>query len=184
MIPSGVRWHEEGELAATLRPRRGHALAFVFASAWNFGLSIGLELFATKKPGHLFLTAGLVGGTLFLALAVRALVMTTQITFDPRQLVIRTRLAPWATFTAPLVELASFAVVPQSDSSFRVAAITPSGASRLLPLDVEALPVALKITGSNKRIGAAPEAYSTFLASRLHTMLEAARRSGRDTYRS
>jgi hypothetical protein len=185
--PRGLRWREESPVSAQLRPRISRFYFCLFCAVWNFALGPGHVIEALGLPLHRRPTVGydlvgLLGVVFFVILAVRELALTTRVDFRGGQLVVRAPLAPWVRFDAPMSEIVSFYVVPKEDGTHQVALYTRTGPDPILPLGFETVPT--RASWTRKRPFASPPAYATFLAGRLGEMLETARRSGHDTYRT
>jgi hypothetical protein len=184
-VPRGLRWREDGSVSARLRPRVSRLCFALFAAVWNLGLGPGHVLEALgathlRRPPY-FEKVGLLAGVFFLLLAVRELALETHVTFDRGQLVVRAPLAPWVRLTAPMSEIVAFDVVDEADGTHHVAAKMRTGPDLRIPLPYETVP--LKMSGSRKRLFAAPRDYAVFVAVRLKEMLEAARRGEQGSYR-
>jgi hypothetical protein len=142
--------------------------------------ALGLPLHRRAPVGYDLV--GLLGGVFFVILALRELALTTRVDFRVGELVIRAPLAPWVRFAAPMSEIEGFGVVSKEDGTHQVVAHIRAELDRILPLGFETVPT--RASGTRKRPFASPVAYASFLAGRLGEMLETARRSGHDTYRT
>jgi len=173
-------------VSAQLRPRISRLYFCLFGAVWNLGLGpghVGEALgLPTRTSVPTFDLVGLLGGVFFVLLAVRELALTTRVDFRGGKLVIRATLAPWVRFDAPMSEIVSFGAVPSEGGTHQVGVHMRTGPDRILPLGFETVP--LRASWTRKRLFAAPVAYGSFLAGRLGEMLETARRSGHDTYRT
>jgi hypothetical protein len=173
-------------VSAQLRPRISRLYFCLFGAVWNLALGPGHVLEAlgvpTRTPLGTFDLVGLLGGVFFVLLAVRELALTTRVDLRGGNLVIRAPLAPWVRFDAPLSEIVSFGAVANEDGTHQVGVQMRTGPDRILPLGFETVPS--RASWTRKRPFASPVAYASFLAGRLGEMLEAARRTGRDTYRT
>ncbi len=155
------------------------------AALWNLALGPGRELqpwipISVRTP-PMFDRVALFGGALFLLLAVREMALVTRVSFGAGRLVVRALLAPWVRLDIPFADIQSFEVIDQGDGTYRVAARMQAGGDRKLPLHFETVP--LRSNWNRRMLLASPVAYASFLATRLTEMLDAARRSGHDTYR-
>jgi hypothetical protein len=133
------------------------------------------------RPSPLLDQVGLAAGVFFLLLAAREVALITHVGFDSGKLVVRAPLAPWTRFQIPQVEIKGFEVVENDDGTYRVVMRTHAGADRKVPLNFET--VLLRGNWNKKALFAAPVTYASFVAARLTEMLDAAKRSGHDTYR-
>jgi hypothetical protein len=157
----------------------------LLGAAWNLALGPCRSLALGQWPAHwsTFEWVGVLAGAAFLALALRETFLMTRIAFDASRLVVRAgALAPWVRFGVPIAEVASFMVREDQDGTFHVVVVTKGGAQRDLPLGLDGVP--LRNSWNRKVHFAAPVSHASFVAGRLTDMLEEARRSGHDTYRS
>jgi hypothetical protein len=183
--PKGLRWEQDGPLTARLRPRISRLYFCLFGAVWNFALGPGHVLGAAlhhASGSQAFDLVGLGGGLLFLLLAAREAGLVSRVAFESGNLVVRVSLAPWARLEIPQVEIKSFEVVQNEDATYRVLVRTHAGADRKVPLNFETVPV--RGNWNKKMLFAAPVTYASFIATRLTDMLDAAKRSGHDTYRA
>jgi hypothetical protein len=134
------------------------------------------------RPSPALDQVGLVAGLFFLLLAAREVALVTRVGFDSGKLVVRASLAPWAGFEIPQIEIKGFEVVENDDGTYRVVMRTHAGADRKVPLNFETM--LLRGNWSKRVLFAAPVTYASFVATRLTEMLDAAKRSGHDTYRA
>ena len=184
--PRGLRWQEESPVSARLRPRISRMYFCLFGAVWNLALGPGhvLEALGVRMRGHTdsFDFVALLAGVFFVLLAARELALTTRVDFRGGKLVIRAPLAPWVRFDAPMSEIVSFGAVPNEDGTHQFGVHLRTGPDRILPLGFETVP--MRASWTRKRPFASPVTYASFLAGRLGEMLETARRSGHDTYRT
>ena len=181
--PKGLRWKQDGPLTARLRPRIGRCYFCIFGAIWNFALGPGhvLRWVVPMRPSPALDQVGLAAGVLFLLLAAREVALVTRVGFESGKLVVHAPLAPWAGLEIPQIEIKSFEVEDGEDGTHRVVVRTHAGADRKVPLNFETM--LLRGNWSKKVLFAAPVTYASFVATRLTEMLDAAKRSGHDTYR-
>ena len=180
--PKGLRWEDLGPVAANLRPARSRAVFHLAGAAWNLalpGLYDGLggaHLFAFSRIGLGFSAA-------FLLLALRAFRSRQRIVFDGGWLRVNPQLfAFWKRFDVALVDVTGFDVQENDDGTCDVFAVLSGGSRQRIPFDRET--ILLSASWNKAKLFAAPRSHAEFIAARLGQMLDGARRSGHDTYRS
>jgi hypothetical protein len=177
--PAGLRWSDAGPYDAALRPKRARIGVHLFAAAWNFGL---LMVVSSHKNPATFGLIGTIAGTFFLYMAVRAIFDVTTLRFAGGRFVVTSRLTPFSRLDVPVADISRFEVATDGDGIYRVIVILTSGPERSLPIDLEGVP--LKANWRKEQLFAAPPEHASFVAGRLCEMLDAAKRSGHDTYRT
>ena len=162
--------------------KRSRAGLYLLAAVWNFTIGVVLYVLGVHRVAP-FMWVGVVASLGFLAMAVRAATLTTYLIFERGRFFVRPGpLAFWLRFEAPIADIAGFEVVHCEDQAYEVFVLSPGGARRKLPIDLEG--TGLIVRGSGRRLLVAPRSHADFVAARLGQMLEDARRSGHDTYRS
>ena len=180
--PKGLRWEDLGPFAANLRPPRSRVVFHLAGAAWNIALP---GLYDELGGAHLFSFSrmGLGIGAAFLLLALRASLSRQRIVFEGGWLRVRPQIVSfWKRFDVAMVDVTSFDVQENEDRTCDVFAVFRGGSRQRIPFDRET--ILLSASWKKAKLFAAPRSHAEFIAARLGQMLEDARRSGHDTYRS
>lgn len=184
-LPRGLRWREDSPVSAVLRPRISRFYFCLFGAVWNLALGpahVPQRLGSALPIPTAFDWVGLACGLLFFMLALRELALTTHVVYGSGKLVIKAALAPWVRFDVPMSEITELITVGSAEGTYQVVAKMRAGENRTLPLGFETVP--MRASWTRKRPFASPPEYASFLAGRLGEMLETARLTGHDTYRT